>query len=89
MTNFERIQDAAEFADECSCVLVNIVDILRGEQDPYDEPEEKDAKIREAYERLTIEDLERVMHDADYVRACITQTLKALRAHPAIRKARR
>ena len=89
MTNFERIQAAAEFADECSCVLVRIAEILRGEVDEWAEPEEQATAVRQAYEGLTLEDLEQVMSDADYVRACLTQTLKAMRAHPAIRKARR
>jgi len=89
VTNFERIQDAAEAMDLCTCMTVHIVDTLRGEVDQWAEPEEQAAAVRAAYEGLTLEDLERVMHDAERIRHALTLTLRAMRAHPSIRRARR
>ena len=89
MTNFERIQDAAEYMDLCTCMTVGIVDTLRGEVDEWAEPEEQAAAVRAAYDGLTLEDLERIANDAEQIRHALTLTLRALRAHPTIRRARR
>ena len=89
MTNFERIQDAVEAMDDATCITVHIVDTLRGEVDEWASDEEQAADVRRAYEALSLEDLERIAADAERIRHALTLTLKALRAHPAIRKARR
>jgi hypothetical protein len=89
MNNFERIQDAVEAMDDATCITVHIVDTLRGEIDEWASDEEQAAAVRAAYEGLTLEDLERITADAERIRHALTLTLRAMRAHPSIRRARR
>jgi len=87
MRNFDRLQALAADADYCACLMVGIVDTLRGDGDApeFEEHEEREARLREVYGALGPEDLERLEADAATVRVVLSATLRALRAHPNMR----